>query len=65
MSRGKDYTPPIMCIMCGSNNVKVYKDNYYDGYCYDCKEKTTLTVDEDGKTIIGTLESEVSNDKDK
>ena len=61
-TKGKDYTPPIVCTYCHSSNVDVYKDGYiletdasdnvgYQGYCHECKkEKTLTTLEEKGET---------------
>ena len=57
-SKGKDYTPPIVCTYCHSSNVDVsiekeivsdasggLSDNIgYLGYCHECKKEKTLTT---------------------
>ena len=64
-SKGKAYTPPIVCTYCHSSNVDVsiekeivsdasggLSDNIgYLGYCHECKkEKTLTTLEEKGET---------------
>ena len=48
MPKGKDYTPPIVCTYCRSNEVEVGLFVTYKGYCHSCKKEQTLTTEEEG-----------------